>query len=394
MKLAACIHRGLLAAWLPGLLLALLFAGCSKPNLEATDLETGMNLVLSEAAFQKIKNKRDSALKLGMLFKSDTDYVAGVVRSNGKEVPVKARLKGDYTDHLLGSRWSFRIVAKGGRILHHRKISVQGIYTRGYLHEWVYHEMLKEENLIHLQYRFFPFCVNDTLCGIYALESHFDSHLLEMANRPPGPIMKFDEEGFWDNAKFPDLENREDLLVQHTDIVVTNKKWAKKEENQALLAKGVMALDDFRKGKRPASEVFDLEVWARYIAVTELNGSIHPLRWHNMRFYYNPSTQKIEPIGFDCNSNFVPDKPLYQHDPNQEFFHRMMLEDEHFHALLKPEMLRISKQSYVDAFFDRHQATLSDLQELLRQEKEGYTFYSSVFDASRQRMENLLNAQP
>ncbi|MBT5471093.1 MAG: hypothetical protein HOK41_10870, partial [Nitrospina sp.] len=49
------------------------------------------------------------------------------------------------------------------------------------------------------------------------------------------------------------------------------------------------------------SEVFDPDLMGKFIAVADVWGSNHVLRWHNMRFYYNPITALLEPIGFDAN---------------------------------------------------------------------------------------------
>ena len=40
----------------------------------------------------------------------------------------------------------------------------------------------------------------------------------------------------------------------------------------------------------------------RFLAVAEMWGAWHVLRWHNIRFYVNPVTLKLEPIAFDANT--------------------------------------------------------------------------------------------
>lgn len=368
-------------------------SSCTEPTLTQQDVVTGMNLVLADSAFSKIKAKREAALAEGALIKAADDYVRGTLECNGKSIDVKARLKGDHTDHLKGNRWSFRIVAKEGSILNHRKISIQGVATRYYLHEWVYHQLLKEEGLLHLQYHFLPFCVNDSLCGIYAFESHFDSHLLEMAQRPPGPILKFDEEGFWDNSKFPDSQNRDEDLMMDAPIVATNKRYAKKKKNQALIEKAKAALDDFRHDRQPARAVFDLQEWARYIAVCELMACKHPIRWHNMRFYYNPTTEKIEPIGFDCTSMFPTDKALYHLDGRTELFHQKMLKDDAYKAAVISEMERLAVPQYVTSFLEPKHALIDSMQTLLQQELPKYKFWNEVLYDSQKRITSQL-AEP
>ena len=39
-----------------------------------------------------------------------------------------------------------------------------------------------------------------------------------------------------------------------------------------------------------------------FLAIADLWGGWHVLRWHTLRFYGNPVTRKLEPIGFDANA--------------------------------------------------------------------------------------------
>ena len=56
-----------------------------------------------------IEEKRVQALSSGILLTADEDFVPASMRFNGGEpFPVKIRLKGDWTDHLVGDKWSFR----------------------------------------------------------------------------------------------------------------------------------------------------------------------------------------------------------------------------------------------------------------------------------------------
>jgi hypothetical protein len=54
-------------------------------------------------------------------------------------------------------------------------------------------------------------------------------------------------------------------------------------------------------GVLPASDVFDEKLLGRFLALSEVWGSIHAVRWHNLRLYYNPVDRELEPIGFDAN---------------------------------------------------------------------------------------------
>ena len=41
------------------------------------------------------------------------------------------------------------------KVLNETKFSIQGLEARSYLSEWIFHELLNHEDLVHLQYEFF-----------------------------------------------------------------------------------------------------------------------------------------------------------------------------------------------------------------------------------------------
>ena len=348
---------------------------------------SSLRLVISEADFEKVKQKRIEALNKNLLIKSKDDYVSGSLEVNGEIIKVKTRLKGDHPDHFEGNRWSFRIVGENEKIFNHKKISVQGVNTRGYITEWIFHKLLKEEGIIYLQYKFLPFSVNDTLEGIYAIESHFDNHLLELSNREYGPIFKFNEDDFWDYSKFSGKRNRDDLLMISSLIQLTNKKWGKSNQEIVNVAKSL--LDSFRNAKITCKEVFDLKIWAKYIAINELMGSDHALRWHNLRFYYNPNTEKFEPIGFDCSS-WMAKKPVYFKSDNIELFHSLMFKDSQYINLINEELKIVSERKYMNDFFKKYEKEIKENESLIVKEKENYKFWKSSFYESQKRIINNL----
>ncbi|UCD10668.1 MAG: hypothetical protein JSU88_08220, partial [Nitrospinaceae bacterium] len=74
---------------------------------------------------QVLQKKREQALALGVLRKGSDDFVPALLTVDGKKVSVKMRLKGDWTDHLEGSKWSFRIhVKKGDYVFGMRRFSI------------------------------------------------------------------------------------------------------------------------------------------------------------------------------------------------------------------------------------------------------------------------------
>ena len=55
----------------------------------------------------------------------------------------------------------------------------------------------------------------------------------------------------------------------------------------------------FRDGELDLEEVFDLEKWAWFFAVVDIGYTYHGTAPRSVKFYYNPTKGKFEPIGYD-----------------------------------------------------------------------------------------------
>ena len=58
-------------------------------------------------------------------------------------------------------------------------------------------------------------------------------------------------------------------------------------------------LEGWRDGRFATSEVFDIEKWANYFAISEIWGDIHHFKINNVRLFFNPLTDRVEPIAYD-----------------------------------------------------------------------------------------------
>ena len=183
------------------------------PETPAFTQKTNLNLIqltVSEKSFDKLEKKRFKALSQGVLETSDTDYVPATVSFNAKDFRAQIRLKGDWTDHLKGEKWSFRVKLKDDKtILGMRKFSLHHPQTRGryYLAEWLYLKAIKKEGIMGLRYTFLEgsihvkrknssaYITKDV--GFYALEETFDKRTIESNNLKESVILKFAEDHWW-----------------------------------------------------------------------------------------------------------------------------------------------------------------------------------------------------
>ena len=104
---------------------------------------------------ERLNEQRAKAIERGVLVVDDGDYIKADLAINDDSAPVRLRLKGELTDHLSGSKWSFRVVCRGeNTLLGMKQFSLHRPEARNFIHEWVFHRILKANGIIGLRYEF------------------------------------------------------------------------------------------------------------------------------------------------------------------------------------------------------------------------------------------------
>jgi len=276
--------------------------------------------------YKKLLDKREEAIKLGWLKSSDDDFVPATLKYRNQVIPIDLRLKGDLPEHWSGEKWSMRIKTKGdGFYKGMSRFSIQSPERRAYINEFCYLYNLRLEGILAPRYEFIDVVINGKNKGIYALEESFTKETMESQQRREGVIIKFNENAYWDQIiDWPDHQDRSYIphdpayfnLTQRTWLNTDLDVWEKAHilknpylEKQRDIALGLLA--SFISGEKKASEVFDVDLLAKFFAVTYLWGGDHAFGWQNINFYYNPVTSKLEPIGFDSMSGGRMDEQTY-----------------------------------------------------------------------------------
>lgn len=304
------------------------------------------------------------------------EYVPAQFNWKGQRLKAKIRLKGDRLIHFQGEdQWSFRVHLRDGQLLAGmRSFSLHKSGARNHLYEWVFHEMLRREGFIALKYEFLRLYVNGVDWGIYALEEHFDKLLVERYGYREGPIVRLDES-----------LGESDL---HKSVARPFKaaKWTTADK-LPLVQQAVDLLEGFRRGHLKVSEVFDTEKMATFFALNDLMGTHHASVWKSLRFYYNPITSRLEPIGFDGhldthkglgNRMFLAAEASTSEQTGwwyklfDDWFHLLFAYegsfDEQFFRAYIQALGRISAPAYLHGFFDSVQQELEQKLDVLYQQ--------------------------
>ena len=260
----------------------------------------------------KLNEKRDKAIELGINI-SDGEWVNGIMAYNNSAMPIKARLKGDWLDHLNGQQWSFRIKLKGDYTFNRMKVfSIHHPKARYYLHEYVSHLLFNYADVLTTRYGFTYGEINNQPVGLYAWEEHFTKQIIEYNLRREGPILKFDEDPMWMCFAYLGMAQREafppfyeasrTMYFGNIDHTIDTAK-----SHQFSIGHKLMHQYKYQYGN--LSEIFDIKKLAKYYAILDFIQGTHGKAWHNQRLYYNPVICKLEPINYDNYSSiFNPKK--------------------------------------------------------------------------------------
>jgi hypothetical protein len=258
--------------------------------------------------WNKIKTVREQAIENTVYDPMKSDYVQATLQNGekGDTINCKLRLKGALPDHWEHNyKWSFRVKIKDDdKVFGVRKFSLQHPKTRDYIYEWLALQFLEQEGVVTIDYRFIDVEINGTDFGVYAFEQHMDKALILNGNRKDGPILRFNAHAKRERIKQKVKSGIDNPLLGALRTCRVDGDNIK-GENKLSYQEARNMLDSFRKNESRASDVFDVDLLAIFLAYKDLIGSSE-IDHNDLRFYFNPTTKKLEPIGFDLHTTHDP----------------------------------------------------------------------------------------
>jgi hypothetical protein len=253
----------------------------SKPKIDKIQLEVNQKTIFQIEKQRQIKIKNDlDAPKFSM------HNILIIVNDIRKKA--KIRVKGDRAIHWQNKNTtSFKIDMRGNnRIWGMEEFSIQKPIARNYTYEYLYHKFLEEAGHLSLKYFFVNLHFNDEDRGLYAIEESFSKELLERQKKRNGPIFGIDETI---SGNYPNT---------HYDLY-SSEYWLREYPN--LIKSAFSILNDIRDNEKDLKieDHFDLDKWASFFALTDVTGTYHGSISKSVKLYFNPTTAKFEPIGFD-----------------------------------------------------------------------------------------------
>ena len=351
-----------------------------------------LNLSFKEKAFRKIEAKRRKALSAGVLITEEDSWVKAELEEGEETFPVRVRLKGDWLDHLLKDKWSFRLKVKDPYAWNRLVVfSLHSPAARYYADEWLIHQAWLREDVLSPRYDFLNLSLNGKFLGTYAFEEHFDKQLLEFNNRREGPIVRFVEDALWEK-RLKDSQSgtvgTTPLAARHEFVEISPFKEGRTVANPKLKASFEIArtlMEQYRQGEVGLEQVFDLERLGKYYAIADLFGAYHAQIWHNQRFYYNPVIGKLEPIGFDAfgagptgHEYSLGHVQIEYSQPHYIATFRELVHDESFLRVYLKYLNQFTSPVYLDGLFRDLGQGLKEREAFLQMEFPKYSFNKNL----------------
>jgi hypothetical protein len=286
----------------------------------STSGEPHLSLNLKFREFQTIQKDREGALQKGLHYVNSEfrNFVKGYITYNGKNIPVKVRLKGSTSFHYTGPKWSIRVSVLGNNaILGMKEFALADPHRRAVLLYWLLGKMLHTEDIITPRVPFVKLEINGKAMGLYSVEEIPGKELIAARRQREGIILKYST--FYEDERDAHTARYFSDAFLNSRIAPTSKK---AYIGDPLITKqfeiAANLLEKFKLQEIPTRDVFDIDKTAKWMAMGDLFNAWHGFSWGNMRYYYNPITSKIEPVLWDS----YDENHLYRLNRNFRLYHK------------------------------------------------------------------------
>jgi hypothetical protein len=297
---------------------------------------------------------------------NSSSYVPIIITYNNNEYKAKTRVKGNWLDSRSNKKLSLRLKLPDDKtIMGMKRFSIHDPKVKSYISEWLFYELLKHEGLITPRYDFINVSINGDRKGIFAIEEHFDKRLIEYNKKREGLILKLDETNQVSSFR-QQSENQKRNLIQDFQkdsySLSPFNTYSKILEDKKLYEQFKLAasmFEAFRSNTLSTKDIFDIEQLAKLIAISDLLGEVHNLKAKNIKFYFNPITSLIEPIGYDQHVPVNYLSKLYgEHrrvlgNIDKLDWSDQIFNDQDFYSLYIKYLYKYSEEEYLENFYKK-----------------------------------------
>ncbi|MCP5094101.1 MAG: hypothetical protein GY943_00960 [Chloroflexi bacterium] len=256
--------------------------------------------------------QREEALATGVFIAGESDFVNADVSLEGEQVPVRLRLQQGTAMHLgEDEKWNLDVRTRADTMLRGMsRFYLIDPADNQWLQEWAFLATVRREGLLAGRYQFVRLIVNGDDRGIYALQEGFAPPLLAANGRSPGVIVEFDAESLWRTVRRFGGDVDAAIADPITNLGASDFQFFAIDTFQetsvaddATLSAQQAAAEDLLRGLQsgtlPATAVFDVTQYGRFLALVDLWGTTGTTALTNLRYYYDPEQGRLQPIAFN-----------------------------------------------------------------------------------------------
>ena len=295
--------------------------------------------------WRKLANQRNLVYNYNNIFKNNNfvwnDTIEKVeipakLNYENRTDKIKIKLLGLNTDHYADTKkWSFRVSLKGGNTLQgQKKFNLLVPRSRYFINDFIGQQFLKELNMIALRVNPVKLFLNGEDLGLYYKEEFYDKRLIEFNNYRESPIVR----------------------LHNFDIVTTNSNLLKYNDQ---ISKFKLKINLYEKNEIDILNLFNIEKLADRIALSILFGDNHSLISFNQRFYLNPFTGKLEPLGrefhftkYNNQSSIFDNISEIKNSGNT--LYKYLFDNSHFIKKLNESIFKVCSKDFINNFENKY----------------------------------------
>jgi len=316
--------------------------------------------------WRKLVNQRNKVWDYSTVFKyfpfQWTDYIENKIEIKGKMTfnnqtqKVKLKLTGMNYDHFGDpKKWSYRISVNGDNVVdRQKKFNLLIPPSRGYVNDFIAQTFLHELNMISLRVKAVKLVLNGDNMGTYLKEEFYDKRLVEFNKYRESAILRL-------NDDFTIVISDANYVRYKSIIDNFNKK---------------LAL--FVDGSINITQIIDLDKMSDRVALSVLFGDHHSLLSLNQRYYLNPFTFKLEPLGREFMYSSHENKDLINRNINDiknasSVSKKLFLSNE-FLKKFNKSISKIISKNFITNTFTKNKDKIGNIEKILHRE---YPFFES-----------------
>lgn len=356
-----------------------------------------LDIRLEDDAMDSLRNMRDRALEAGWV-EADMAHPLPIklYLSEGYKVATLALREG-HADPLSKEDWPFHMrLVPGDTVLGMETFDLRPVQNAEPLYAWLFQQAVGEDGAPAFPIALSDLKLNGKDLGLYALEGRVDSTMLKHWGRGIGPVMRFDD-GMRNQAelamsarRYPSDPSPQSewlsapILASHMNTVLSDPAHAER-------FRGAMAaLEGFRSGTLPASEVFDAKGFAHLLALSDLLGASDAMNWWNLRFLADSASGKLIPLpqrglSGEAIRNLQALRSghsMRQGIPSTDFIDRILMDPAVYQAYVA-YLDTVSRPGWLEGLLERKAPGLASMERILVAELPGSKFELEIAEHCR-----------